>query len=59
METVRELTNLGDRVSAGGGFEVDVTVRIRCWSVKFRECGNLQCGRRCPLRLKWLFTWAA
>ena len=59
METVRELTNLGDRVSAGGGFEVDVTVRIRYASVKFREFGNLQCGRRCPLRLKWLFTWAA
>ena len=30
METVRELTYLGDRVSAGGGFEAAVTARIRC-----------------------------
>ena len=59
METVRELTNLGDRVSAGGGCEVAVAVRIRCGLVQFRECGNLPCGRRCPLRLKWLFTRAA
>ena len=52
MQTVRELTNLGDKVSAGGGFEIAVTVRIRCGLVKFREFGNLLCGRRCPLRLK-------
>ena len=58
MERVRELTNVGDRVSAGGGCEVAVTVRIRCGLVQFRECGNLLCGR-CPLRLKWLFTRAA
>ena len=59
METVRELTNLGDRVSAGGGCEVTVTVRIRCALAKFRECGDLLCGRRCQLRLKWLFTKVA
>ena len=59
METVRELTNLGDRVSADRVCEVGVTVRIRCGLVKFRECGNLLCGRRCPLRLKWLSTRAA
>ena len=56
METVRESKNLGDRVSADGGCEVAVTVRIRCGLVKSRECGNLLCGRRCPLRLKWLLT---
>ena len=33
METVREFTYLGDRVSAGGGCEVAVTARTRCWWV--------------------------
>ena len=37
VETVRELTYLGDRVSAGGGCEAAVTERTRCGCVKFRE----------------------
>ena len=41
VETVREFTYLGDRVSAGGGCESAVTARTRCWSVMFRECGEL------------------
>ena len=52
VETVREFTYLGDRVSAGGGCEAAVTARMRCGWVKFRECGELLCGRRFPLRLK-------
>ena len=30
VETVREFTYLGDRMSAGGGCEAVVTVRTRC-----------------------------
>ena len=30
VETVSEITYLGDRVSAGGGCEAAVTVRTRC-----------------------------
>ena len=30
VETVMEFSYLGDRVNAGGGFEVAVTVRTRC-----------------------------
>ena len=52
VETVREFTYLGDRVSAGGGCEAAVTARTRCGWVKFMECGELLYGRRFPLRLK-------
>ena len=45
VETVRELTYLGDRVSVGGGCEAAVTVRTRCGWVKSRECGELLYGR--------------
>ena len=34
VETVRELTYLGDSVSAGGGCEAAVTVRTRCGWIK-------------------------
>ena len=51
VETVREVTYLGDRVSAGGGCEASVTARTRCGLVKFRECGELLCGRL-PVKLK-------
>ena len=59
METVKEFTYIDDRVSAGGGCEVAVTVRIRCGLAKLTECGDLLCGRRCPLRQKGLLTRAA
>ena len=52
METVRELTYLGDRMSAGGGREAAVTVRTRCAWVKCRECGELVYGERFILSLK-------
>ena len=41
VETGREFIYLGDRVSAGGGCEVAVTARTRCWWVEFRERGKL------------------
>ena len=52
MDTVSEFTYLGDRVSAGGGCEAAGTVRTRCGLTKFRECGELLCGRIFPLMLK-------
>ena len=52
VETVSELTYLGDRVSAGGGCEAAVTARTRCGRVKSRECGELLHSRRFPLKLK-------
>ena len=52
METLRELTYLGDRVSAGGGCEATETARTRCGWVKLKECGKLLYGRRFPLKLK-------
>ena len=52
VETVSELTYLGDRVSAGGGCEVSLTARTRCGWVEFRECGELLYGWWFPLWLK-------
>ena len=52
VETVCEITYLGDRVSAGGECEAAVTARTRYGWVKFRECGELLYGRRFPLMLK-------
>ena len=51
VETVRELTYLGDRMIAVGGCEAAVTAKTRCGWVKFRECSELLHCRRCPLRL--------
>ena len=52
VATVRKSTYHGDRLSAGGGCEADVTVRTGCGWVKFTECGELLYGRRFPLKLK-------
>ena len=52
VETVGELTCLGDRVSAVGGCEAVVTARTRCRWIKLRECGELLNGRRFPPKLK-------
>ena len=46
VETVREFTHLGDRVSTHGGCEAAVTARTRCvWN-------KMLYGRRCPLKVK-------
>ena len=50
METVREFTYPGDRVSEG--CEAAVTDRTRCGWVKLRKCSELLYGRRFPLKLK-------
>ena len=52
METLREFTYLGDRVSVGGGCEAALTARTRCGWVKFRECIELLYSRRYPFKLK-------
>ena len=52
VETVREFTYLGHRVSAGGGCEAAATARTRCWGIKLRECVELLYGRTFPLKLK-------
>ena len=52
VESVREFTYLGDRVSAVRGCETAVTARTRCCWVQLRECGELLYGRRLPLKLK-------
>ena len=52
VETVCELTYLGDSVCASGGCVAAVTTRTRFGLVKFRECGELLYGRRFPLELK-------
>ena len=52
VEAVREFTYLGDRVSAGGGYEAAVTARTRCGWVKFWECSELLYGRIFSLMLK-------
>ena len=40
VETVRELSYLGDRVSAGEGCEAAVTGRTRCVWGKFMKCNE-------------------
>ena len=52
VETVRVVTYLGDRVSAGGGCVAAVTARTKCGRAKIRECDELLYGRRFSLRLK-------
>ena len=52
VETAREFTYLGDRVSAGGGCKMVVTGRPRCVWVKLRECIELLHGRRLLLKLE-------
>ena len=51
VETVREFTCLGDKVSASGGCEAAVTARTRCGWAMFVGCDELLNGRRFPLRL--------
>ena len=52
VETVRDFTYLGDRVSAGGGCEAAVTSRTRCGWVMSRECSELLNSRRFTLSRK-------
>ena len=58
VETVREFTYLGNRVSASGGSEAAVTARTRCEWVKFRVCSELLYGWSFPLMLKGAVYWS-
>ena len=40
VESVKEFSYLGDRVTVDGGCEAAVTARVRFGWVKFRECGE-------------------
>ena len=51
-ETVMEFTYLGDRESASGRCEADVTARIRYGWVTPIECGELLNGKMLPLKQK-------
>ena len=44
METVREFTYLGDKVSVGGGCEAVMSARTKCGWVKHGEYGELLYG---------------
>ena len=52
VQTVQELTYLGDRVIAGGGCETALTASTNCGWVKLRGCSELLYGRRFFLKLK-------
>ena len=52
VETVREFTYHGDRVTAGGECVAAVTGRARCGWVKLMECGELLYNRKFSLRVK-------
>ena len=52
VETVKEFTYLGDRVSVGGGCEAAVTARKRYGWFMFWECNELLYVRIFPLKLK-------
>ena len=52
VETIREFTYLGDRVSDCGGCEAAATDRTRCGWIMLRECDELLHGRRFPLKQK-------
>ena len=52
MVTARVFVYVGDMISTGGGFKATVTVRTSVAGIKFRECGELLCGKLFPLTLK-------
>ena len=52
VATVSEIKYQNVWVSIGGGCQAVVTATTRCGWVKFKECGQLLCGKRFPLRLK-------
>ena len=46
VDFVKSFCYLGDRLNASGGSEAAVTARTRIAWIKFRECGELLCGRK-------------
>ena len=56
VERLMEFTYVGDRVSAGEGYEADEIAITRYWWVKFRWCCVLLYSRRFPPKLNGLFV---
>ena len=52
VDFVKSFCYLGDRLNASGGSEAVVTARTRIGWIKFRECGELLCGRKFSLKIK-------
>ena len=52
METVTDYSFLGDRINSRGGCEAAVTSRTRIGWLIFRDCQDLLCGRKFPLKIK-------
>ena len=54
VETETEFSYLGDRINLGGGCVAAVTSRTRLGWVNLRECQDFICGRKFPLKIKWI-----
>ena len=52
VESVTEFSYLGDRINSGGACVVAVSSRTRLRWMKFRECQDLHCGKKFPLKIK-------
>ena len=57
VETVREFSYLGDKVSASERCEAAMTVRTRCGWVKFTKCGELSISYIRPATLHGSKVW--
>ena len=51
VETVKEFSYLGCRMNSGGGCEAAVTSGTRVGWAKFRECQDLLCKKKFPLKI--------
>ena len=55
VEFVKSFCYLGDRLNASGRSEAAVTARTRIGWIKFRECGELLCGKKFSLKMKKIY----
>ena len=58
VETVIDISYLGNRINSGGGCVVTVASETRLGWVKFRECQDLLCGKKFPLKIIEVYTKA-
>ena len=52
IDFVKSFCYLGDRLNASGGSEAAVTATTRIGWIKFKECGELLCGKKFLLKMK-------
>ena len=52
METATKYSYLGDRINSGCGCEAGVTSRAAIRWAKFKECQDLLCKKKFPLKIK-------